>query len=129
MSAPIQGNKMFEIDARGATQVETAGFSSKMVGFLSLEVCVTALAAGLYRHSLATGLVVFVGFYLMFSLETLKYGLAFFLSLFWGALAVGLVRAIDPNESAAWIIAGAVAAGAILGAHLCLFQWQKGFRE
>jgi hypothetical protein len=117
---------MFEINTRGATQFETAAFGSKMVGFLLLEVFGTALAAGLYRHSLATGLAIFVGSYLMFSLETLKYALAFFLSLFWGALAFGLVRAIDPNESVAWVIAGAVAAAAILGVHVCLFRWGGG---
>ncbi len=116
---------MLEFNAKGAaTQCEQAAFNLKMVGFLSLEVFGTALAAGLYRQSLATGLIVFVGLYLMFSLETMKHALALFFSLFWGALTFSLIRAMDPNEPLAWIIAGMVAV-ASLGAHIWFFRWQK----
>ena len=116
---------MFESNAKGAaTQVEQAAFNLKMVGFLSLEVFGSALAAGLYRQSLAAGLIVFVGLYLMFSLETMKHALALFLSLFWGALTFSLVRTMDSNEPLAWIIAGTIAV-ASLGAHIGFFRWQK----
>jgi hypothetical protein len=115
---------MFEVNAKGATQVREAAFNLKMVGFLSLEVFATALAAGLYRQSLATGLIVFVGLYLMFSLETMRHALGLFFSLFWGALVFGLTRAMGPNEQVTWIIAGLVTA-ASLGTHLLFFRWQR----
>jgi hypothetical protein len=116
---------MFEYNLKGAApQVGQAAFNLKMVGFLSLEVLGTALAAGLYRQSLATGLIVFVGLYLMFSLETMKHALALLFSLFWGALTFSLIRTMEPNEPLAWIIAGIVAA-ASLGAHIWFLRWQK----
>jgi hypothetical protein len=116
---------MFESNAKGAaTQVEQAAFNLKMVGFLSLEVIGTALAVGLYRQSLATGLIVFLGLYLMFSLETMKHALALIFSVFWGALTFSPIHTMDANEPMAWIIAGMVAA-ASLAAHLWLFRWQK----
>src|ERR1700730_5573145 len=51
---------------RAATQVELAAFNSKAKGLLGVEAMATALAAGLYKQSLAVGLIALVAIIAMF---------------------------------------------------------------
>jgi uncharacterized membrane protein YfcA len=112
---------------RAATQVERAAFNSKMRGFLSFEVCVSAFTAGAYYDSIGVGLGVFVALLALFTIRKTQQSLAFFFSAAWTVAAFALLRAIDPQEPVAWFIAGAFAFAVSIGAHYCFFQWQKDF--
>lgn len=113
---------------RAATQVELAAFNSKMKGFLAFEVFVAALIVGFYFHSLAAGLVAFVGLLAASFNEECQKPLAVIFSLAWGAFAGFLIYAIDPSEPIAWIVAGGFAFALSVGAHYAVFQWMRDFQ-